>query len=206
MKSIIKKTWTNKEKGYIKFGIANCSVCDKDQKIRVQNWKRKKENYQCRSCCHQIDGENRGKSRLYTIYQLMKRRCNPTSRTEREAKHYQNIEVCEDWKKDYLNFKKWAIINGYKDNLEIDRINSDKGYEPNNCRWATRSQQMQNIGATSRCKSGLRGIFYDKSRDKWVYHLSIEGKVYRKRMNTVEEAIEKRNAIIKREGSYHVLI
>ena len=57
------------------------------------------------------------------------------------------IFVCDQWrdkKIGYLNFKSWALNNGYKKELEIDRIDNNKGYSPDNCRWVTRQINAQN--------------------------------------------------------------
>lgn len=58
------------------------------------------------------------------------------------------IAVCSEWG-DYLVFERWALANGYSDKLTLDRIDNDKGYEPDNCRWATRLGQIRNRGVTA---------------------------------------------------------
>ena len=51
--------------------------------------------------------------------------------------------MCEEWKS-WDSFKTWAINNGYNDTLSIDRIDNNKGYYPENCRWADAKMQGQN--------------------------------------------------------------
>ena len=85
------------------------------------------------------------KTRLYTIWIGMKSRCyNP------KYPHYKRyggrgLTVYFGWKDDYLAFKSWAISNGYIDTLTIDRIDNDKGYQPDNCRWITRSDNTKKV-------------------------------------------------------------
>lgn len=89
-------------------------------------------------------GMGEGKTRLHIIWDGMKRRCNcPTD------KHYmwyggRGITVCDEWSNSFQAFKKWAISNGYKDDLSIDRIDVDGNYCPENCRWVTQREQCRN--------------------------------------------------------------
>lgn len=86
-------------------------------------------------------------NRLYNIYYNMKSRCyNPN------AKHFdyyggRGIKICDEWldkENGFTNFYNWAMANGYNDTLTIDRIDNDKGYNEDNCRWVTRQEQVDN--------------------------------------------------------------
>lgn len=77
-------------------------------------------------------------TRLHSIWCGMKGRCLNNPR-------YIHLTVCDEWQS-YEAFREWAHANGYSETLEIDRKENSKGYCPDNCRWATRTQQMQNTG------------------------------------------------------------
>jgi hypothetical protein len=94
------------------------------------------------------EGENASKSktRLYNIWKMMRKRCRCKSRSDYKYYGGRGIKVCEEWNRSdgYDSFRKWALENGYKDGLTIDRIDVDKDYSPDNCRWATMLEQSYN--------------------------------------------------------------
>ena len=91
----------------------------------------------------------KSKTKLYKIWQNMKKRCYNEYST-----HYQNyggrgIKVCNEWLDDFMNFYNWAMANGYKEpkkshDITIDRINNNGNYEPSNCRWVDMKIQTNN--------------------------------------------------------------
>ena len=73
--------------------------------------------------------------RLYGVWHSMKQRCYDSNRKDYPRYGARGIRVCDDWFENYSAFKEWALKNGYKRGLQIDRINNDGNYTPKNCRW-----------------------------------------------------------------------
>ena len=88
-------------------------------------------------------------TRLYGIWSGIRKRT-----LNENCKDYKNyggrgIYICKEWLDDFKAFYEWAISNGYKNNLTIERINVNGNYEPNNCKWATHKEQSQNTRRTN---------------------------------------------------------
>lgn len=85
-------------------------------------------------------------TRLYNIWREMKRRCKTGNSA---SKHYadRGITICEEWES-FVNFENWAINNGYKDDLSIERTDVNGNYCPENCKWINRALQTRNTRKT----------------------------------------------------------
>jgi len=84
------------------------------------------------------------KNILYSVMYSIKNRCY--NKNEPSYKYYgkRGIIICNEWKNNFISFYNWAINNGYKKGLTIDRIDVNGNYEPNNCRWITIQEQQKN--------------------------------------------------------------
>lgn len=92
----------------------------------------------------EIHGDRKNRNKLYRVWCSMKERCYNSNNKRYKNYGLRKIKVCDEWKENYINFKTWALNNGYKEGLTIDRINVNGNYEPSNCRWATTKEQNRN--------------------------------------------------------------
>ena len=97
-----------------------------------------------RKTAHSIHKHKMTGTRLYSIWLGIKSRC-----TNPEAECYdryggRGIYICNEWENNFETFMKWALNNGYEKNLQIDRINNNDDYKPDNCRWVDIKTQCNN--------------------------------------------------------------
>lgn len=81
---------------------------------------------------------------LYKIYKGIKERT--TKEYNKSYKYYgdRGIKLCDEWENDFKSFYNWAMENGYKKGLTIDRIDVNGNYAPNNCRFVSQKVQQNN--------------------------------------------------------------
>lgn len=113
--------------------------------------------------------------RLYYVWKQMINRC--TNKNNKDYKEYglRGISVCDEWL-DINNFIE-DMCPSYLEGLKIDRIDNNKGYSKDNCRWVNQNIQSRNtrkIRANN--KSGYRGVSWYKNYNKWVALIRVNNK------------------------------
>lgn len=112
-------------------------------------------------------------TRLYHIWCGMKDRCNNPNSLSFSYYGGRGIIACEEWSRSFVAFREWATGSGYAADLELDRRDNNGNYEPSNCRWVTRSQQMLNTRKRSdNPSSKYRGVYWCVQSKKWRVQIS----------------------------------
>ncbi len=127
-------------------------------------------------------------TRLYTIWCSMKSRCNDS---ENEYYGGRGITYCDEWE-DFEPFYRWAMANGYNDELSIDRIDSNGNYEPSNCRWVDSTTQSINRRVKSTSTTGITGV-NETLDNTYVAKITVDGNTIRLgTFKNIEDAIKAR--------------
>lgn len=112
------------------------------------------------------------KTHLYGVWCAMKSRCSNPNATY--FCHYggRGIQVCREWEQDFQAFSDWAFANGYREGVSIDRIDNDKGYSPDNCKWVSVKEQSENR------RSNLNVTFRGETKtlSQWCNDLGLDYK------------------------------
>ena len=121
--------------------------------------------------------------RLYKVWDNMKARCYNPKHKSYYGYGGRGITICDEWKNDFETFANWALANGYDENAPkgqctIDRIDNNKGYSPDNCKWVTIGKNLNN-------KSNCRMFTHDgktQSLADWARELGMDYNAFLSRM------------------------
>jgi hypothetical protein len=140
-----------------------------------------------RYCTENKITHGKSKTKIYAVWNSMISRC--LNRNTRNYKNYggRGITICKEWRNDFMNFYNWAISNGYKQGLTIDREDVNGNYEPNNCRWATPKQQANN----TRRNHYIEYNGEVRTLSEWAERLDIPYNTLEFRLNRSNMTIEK---------------
>ena len=117
------------------------------------------------------------RDRLDIIHFNMIQRCTNPNSTYFPRYGGRGITVCHEWRT-RNNFKDWALSHGYRNDLTIDRIDNDKGYSPDNCRWVTPSQNCCNRSTTHFVTAfGKRQSLMEWSRELNISYNTLKKRV-----------------------------
>jgi len=169
---------TESSKRKTRYGLFLCDVCKTSCEVAVGGGTKSKS---CRECAAiSLDKRNTthggAGSRMYRTWQSMRRRSNNKNREDYKCYGGRGIKICEEWN-DFSVFRDWAMANGYADDLSIDRIDNDKGYSPDNCRFTSKEIQARNTRRIcSNNTSGYRGVSWRKDTNKWRAEITVNSK------------------------------
>ncbi len=139
----------NKGPGHARW-LCRCE-CGREGIVRGTVLRQGKSTH-CRSCNRRTHGAT--KTRLFTTWASMIQRCGDPNHKDYHTYGNLGIKVCAKWRESFEAFRDWANSHDYRGDLQIDRINNDQGYSPQNCRWVTLLQQARNKRKTRRATVG----------------------------------------------------
>lgn len=127
--------------------------------------------------------------RLYSIWCNMKTRCTNPNFKQYNDYGGRGIAIYHDWLNSYSLFKEWALSNGYRDDLTLERIDVNGNYEPLNCTFIPKSEQPLNARSNHFvCYKGET-----KTLTEWSRTFRFSSSTYRKHranFKTDEETID----------------
>ena len=98
---------------------------------------------------------------LYHIWANMKERCTNVLAHDYPRYGGRGITVCDEWADSFVAFKTWAISAGWHKGLQIDRIDNNKGYCPENCRFVTARENSNNRQKTLYIDGVPSSLYFD---------------------------------------------
>lgn len=116
------------------------------------------------------------KNKLYNQWSGMIYRCTHESASHYDRYGERGVSVCQEWIDSFESFADWSIANGYSETLEIDRIDNNGNYSPENCRWVSHMENSRNRNTRKTSKSGVSGVMFREDIQKWRVSIGVNYK------------------------------
>jgi hypothetical protein len=148
-------------------------VCDCGKLVNADKWAVVLGHTKSCGCYNadRIKKHGESKTKLYSKWEGMVQRCHNKNSSVFFRYGGKGILVCDEWR-EYKNFSKWAMENGYEDGLQIDRIDCEKGYNPQNCRFVSNMQNSWN----KKPKTNTTGVRFVKRVNRFYARIFNNGK------------------------------
>ncbi|WP_186305100.1 AP2 domain-containing protein [Staphylococcus epidermidis] len=186
--------------------LCKCHRCGENTIKRYDDIKRRNKK-DC-GCTRIMNKYKNFDKKLYQRWKGMKARCNNPNHVSYKNYGGRGISVCDEWNNDYKAFYN-DMIEDFFEGAELDRIDNDKNYSKENCRWVKREANINNrrtyeeIGNYQN-KSGFPGIYYRNKIKKYEAYAMYKGdRTYLGRYENKNDAIASRkNYLNKTYGIY----
>ena len=135
--------------------VCQCTICNETQKFLSAQELMSGRSTRCRSCATKAQfkrmappsyKDGRSHTRLYSIYRSMYTRCTNPKCINYRWYGAKGVKMCEEWANSFEAFRDWSLSHGYADDLQIDRLDADKDYSPDNCVWVTQAENKAHMG------------------------------------------------------------
>lgn len=140
------------------YGVFLCPYCNQPTIMPIGNGRRNK-SCGCKSIelasLNKTSNHHLSKTKLYDVWAGIIQRCYDEKSPVYKYYGLKGVVLCKEWRHNAPVFVLWALNNGYKEGLQIDRIDNNGNYTPDNCRFVTRKENMRN---TSRLKLSIEKV------------------------------------------------
>lgn len=193
-------------------GLYQCPKCKTKTELYTHNVKiqLKKSNLSkkpavCVKCTLVLRNttHNKSKTPAYKKWKAMISRCTKPYYPNYKRWGGRGITVCKEWMESFEVFEKWFLQQHYEKSYELDRINNNGNYTPENCRLIPKYKNARNREDSAKKHSKYRYVIWDKNRNKWYVNVpvpNIKGKRKYLGLFTCEEEAQK--AIKKFNNSF----
>jgi hypothetical protein len=161
-----------------RFAMFECPICLKAYRVAAPQVKIGTSS-KCGSCSSRLSSITHGCTNTpgYKRWEGMISRCYNIANESYHRYGARGITVCDEWRTTPVEYLKYIsnLPNAFIHKWSLDRIDNNKGYTPDNIRWAAPITQAENGTNGTHGKSKYKGVTWNKSANKWMVRLMVNG-------------------------------